>query len=100
MALAATLAAAPLVNGVAAALVLAPVAAALGARLGGELDPFLMAVALGASCNMLSGALALPLPVSGGWVGGPGRWRVGLPVTVAVFLVGLPMILLTWPVQP
>lgn len=91
---------APLVNGVAAALVLTPVALALAGRLGGEPDPFLMAVALGASCNMLSGALALPLPVAAGWTAGPGRWRVGLPVTAVVFLVGLPMILLIWPVQP
>lgn len=98
--LAAALAATPLVNGVAAALVLAPVAVALAERLGAGPDPLLMAVALGASCNMLSLALAPPLPVSGGWAGGPGRWRVGLPVTAAVFLVGLPIILLTWPVQP
>lgn len=98
--LALALALAPLVNAVAAALVLTPVALALAARLGGEPDPFLMAVALGASCNMLSSALALPLPVAAGWATGPGRWRVGLPVTAVVFLVGLPMILLIWPVQP
>ncbi len=98
--LAAALALAPLVNGVTAALVLTPVALALAGRLGGGPDPFLMAVALGASCNLLSGALALPLPVAAGWAAVPGRWRVGLPVTAVVFLVGLPMILLTWPVQP
>ncbi len=98
--LAAALAAAPLVNGVTAALVLAPVAVALAARLGAGPDPFLMAVALGASCNVLSGALPLPLPAAQGWGGGAERWRIGVPLTVLVFVVGLPMILLNWPVQP
>jgi di/tricarboxylate transporter len=98
--LAAALVAAPLVNGVAAALVLAPIAVAVAARLGAGPDPFLMAVALGASCNVLSGALPLPLPAAQGWDGGAGRWRIGVPLTVLVFAVGLPMILLNWPFQP
>jgi di/tricarboxylate transporter len=91
---------APLVNGVAAALVLAPIAVAVAARLGAGPDPFLMAVALGASCNVLSGALPLPLPAAQGWGGGAERWRIGVPLTVLVFAVGLPMILLNWPFQP
>jgi len=98
--LAAALVAAPLVNGVAAALVLAPIAVAVAARLGAGPDPFLMAVALGASCNVLSGALPLPLPAAQGWGGGAERWRIGVPLTVLVFAVGLPMILLNWPFQP
>ncbi len=96
--LAASLAAAPVVGGVAAALMLGPVAAALAGRMGAALDPFLMAVALGASCNMLSRALPLPLPAAQGWGGGAGSWRVGLPLTLLVFAVGL--LLLVWPLHP
>lgn len=98
--LAAALALAALVNGVAAVLVLAPAAVALAGRLGAGADPFLMAAAVGASCNFLSGALALALPEAQGWGRPAGAWRVGLPLTLLVFAVGLPMILLVWPVRP
>ena len=74
-------------------------AVALAGRLGAGADPFLMAVAVGASCNVLSGALAPALPEAQGW-GRAGAWRVDLPLTLLVFAVGLPVILLTWPVHP
>ena len=96
--LAASLAAASAFGGVPAALLLGPVAAALAARLGAALDPFLMAVALGASCPMRPSAL--PLPAAQGWDGGAGRWRIALPLAVLVFMAGLPLILLAWPPQP
>ena len=85
-------------GGVPAALLLGPVAAALAAPLGAALDPFLMAVALGASCPVRSSAL--PLPVAQGWDGGAGRWRIALPLAALVFMAGLPLILLAWPPQP
>ena len=94
--LAVALAAAPVVGGAVAALVLAPVAVALAP--GGAADPLLMAVALGASCSVLRGAL--PLPASLGWEAGHGGWRLGLPLTALAFAAGLPMILWAWPVQP
>ena len=51
--LVAALLAAPVVNGAVTALLLGPVAAGLAARLGVRADPFLMAVAVGASCDFL-----------------------------------------------
>ena len=93
-----SLAAATAVGGVPAALLLGPLAAACALRAGAAPDPFLMAVALGASCPLR--ASALPLAAAQGWDGGPGRWRIGLPLALLVILIGPPLILLAWPLQP
>ncbi len=95
--LAGALALAPLITGIAAALLLAPVAAGLAAPLGASVDPFLMALAAGASCNFLTQALA---PAPPGWGREPGAWRLGLPLTLLVFALGLPLVLLAWPLHP
>ena len=98
--LALALVSAPAVGGVATALVLGPLAAALAAHLHASVDPFLMAVAVGASCDFLRPSLAPPLPAAdhGEWE--REAWRIGLPLTVLVFVLGLPLILLAWPPGP
>ncbi len=91
----------PLLHHAAAVLVLGPVAAAVAHNLGLRSDPFLMAVALGCACDFLT-------PVghqNNTLVMGPGGyrfgdyWRLGLPLTVMMLLLGTPLILHTWPLH-
>lgn len=87
------------VNNAAAALVMAPIALSLAQGVEVSPDPFLMAVAVGASSSFLT-------PIghqSNTLAWGPGGYRfsdyarVGLPLGMVVVTVGLPMILLVWP---
>jgi di/tricarboxylate transporter len=91
----------PLLHHAAAVLVLGPVAAALATNLGLRPDAFLMAVALGCACDFLT-------PIghqNNTLVMGPGGyrfgdyWRLGLPLTLMVLLVGTPLILWKWPLR-
>lgn len=100
--LVATLAVTPVLNNAATVLLMGPIAAGYARKTGLSVDPFLMAVAIGASCDFLT-----PFGhQSNTLVYGPGGYRfgdyarLGLPLTLIVILVGLPMILLTWPLQP
>ncbi len=88
-----------LVNNAATALVMAPIAAGIAGQLGTNVDPFLMAVAVGASCAFLT-------PIghqSNTLVMGPGGyrfgdyWRMGLPLEILIVAIGVPMIMLVWP---
>ena len=91
----------PLLHHAAAVIVLGPVAAAVAANLGYRADPFLMAVALGCACDFLT-------PIghqNNTLVMGPGGyrfgdyWRLGLPLTLMVLVVGTPLILHAWPLK-
>lgn len=98
--LALALASAPMVGGVATALILAPLAIALAAQLHASVDPFLMAVAVGASCDFLRQSLAPALPAADHAEREHEAWRIGLPLTVLVLVLGVPLILLSWPPGP
>jgi di/tricarboxylate transporter len=87
------------INNAAAALLMAPIAYKLAGALDTAADPFLMAVAVSASCAFLT-------PIghqSNILVMGPGGyrfcdyWQVGLPLTVVVIVVAIPLILWVWP---
>jgi di/tricarboxylate transporter len=87
------------VNNAAAAVLMAPISITLAGEMGLSADPFLMAVAVGASCAFLT-------PVghqSNALVMGPGGyhfgdyWRLGLPLSIIVTLVAVPLILYFWP---
>ena len=87
------------VNNAAAAVLMAPIAISVAAGLQVSPDPFLMAVVVGASCDFLT-------PIghqSNTLVMGPGGykfgdyWRMGLPLSIIVTLVGVPLIMLFWP---
>jgi len=91
----------PLLHHAAAVIVMGPIAGALALKLGFNLDPFLMAVAVGASCDFLS-------PIghqNNTFVMGPGGyrftdyWRLGLPLSTLVVATGVPLILLVWPLH-
>lgn len=86
-------------NNTATAVVMAPVSISMSTQLGVNPDPFLMAVAVGASCAFLT-------PIghkNNALIMGPGGyafgdyWRMGLPLEVIVVLVAVPMILIVWP---
>ncbi|MBS9405081.1 SLC13 family permease [Halomonas sp. TRM85114] len=87
------------INNAAAALLMAPIAASLASGFNASPDPFLMAVAVSASCAFLT-------PIghqSNTLVMGPGGyrfgdyWKLGLPLSLVVLVVAVPMILLVWP---
>ena len=86
-------------NNTATAVIAAPIAVDVATRLGANPDPFLMAVAIAASCAFLT-------PIghkNNTLIMGPGGyhfgdyWRMGLPLEILIILVAIPMILLVWP---
>ncbi len=91
----------PFLHHAAAVLVFGPVAAAMAKALGFAPDPFLMAVALGASCDFLT-----PIGHQNNLlVMGPGGyrfgdyWRLGLPLSIIVAVFGTILILWWWPLH-
>ena len=87
------------VNNAATAAVMCPIAIGTADQLGASADPFLMAVAVGASCAFLT-----PIAHQNNTlILGPGGfrfgdyWQLGLPLEILVVAVGVPMILLVWP---
>ncbi|HRF08309.1 MAG TPA: SLC13 family permease [Xanthobacteraceae bacterium] len=97
--MAAAMAVTPFLNNAATVLVMGPIAAAFATKLGYRPDPFLMAVAIGAACDFLT-------PIghqSNTLVMGPGGyrfgdyWRLGLPLSILVLALGVPLIALFWP---
>ncbi|WFN35464.1 SLC13 family permease [Methanogenium sp. S4BF] len=88
-----------LVNNAASAVLMAPIALGIAYDLGASIDPFLMAVAIGASCAFLT-------PIghqSNTLVMGPGGylftdyWRMGAVLEVIIVIVSIPLLLLFWP---
>ncbi|MEL6219719.1 MAG: SLC13 family permease [Pseudomonadota bacterium] len=86
-------------NNVATCLIAAPIGVEIARSLEVSPDPFLMAVAVAASCAFLT-----PIGHKNNTIiMGPGGyrfgdyWRMGLPLEVLVLAVGLPGILLIWP---
>lgn len=91
----------PLLHHAATVLVLGPVAASLAGNLGFKPDPFLMAVALGASCDFLTPIghqnNTLVMGIAGYRFGD--FWRLGLPLSVVVVALGTPLIMWEWPLR-
>ncbi|MGI9308370.1 MAG: SLC13 family permease [Gammaproteobacteria bacterium] len=86
-------------NNTATAVIAAPIAVEIAARLGVNPDPFLMGVAVAASCAFLT-------PIghkNNTLIMGPGGyrfgdyWRMGLPLEIIIIAVAVPMILMVWP---
>ena len=87
------------INNAATAVLMAPIAKTMAVELGVCPDPFLMAVAVGASCAFLT-------PIghqSNTLVMGPAGyrfgdyWRMGLPLDIIVIVTAVPLILWRWP---
>jgi di/tricarboxylate transporter len=88
-----------LVNNAAAVVLMAPIGISVAHGMAASIDPFLMAITIGASCAFLT-------PIghqSNTLVMGPGGykfgdyWRMGLLLEVVVAVVAIPLILLYWP---
>ncbi len=88
-----------LMNNAATAAVMCPIAIGAAATLGVSADPYLMAVAVGASCAFLTpiGHQNNTLILGPGGFRFGDYWRLGLPVQLVVLAVAIPMILLVWP---
>jgi di/tricarboxylate transporter len=88
-----------LMNNAATAAVMCPIAISTALQLGASPDPFLMAVAVGASCAFLTpiGHQNNTLILGPGGFRFGDYWRLGLPLEILVVAVAIPMLLLVWP---
>jgi di/tricarboxylate transporter len=88
-----------LMNNAATAAVMCPIALGTAQQLGVSADPFLMAVALGASCAFLTpiGHQNNTLILGPGGFRFGDYWKMGLPLEVVVVGVGIPALLQVWP---
>jgi di/tricarboxylate transporter len=97
----AAMAVTPFLNNAATVLVMAPIASSFAKGLGYQADPFLMAVAIGAACDFLT-------PIGhqcNTLVMGPGGYRfgdyarLGAPLSLLVVVIGVPLIMIFWPLR-
>ncbi len=86
-------------NNTATTIIAAPVAISLAAGLEVSADPFLMAVAVSASCAFLTpiGHKNNTLILGPGGYRFGDYWRMGLPLELLIVAVGVPAILWAWP---
>ena len=87
-----------IVNNAATAVIMAPIAANLALQGGQPVEPFLMAVAVGASCAFLSpiGHQCNTLVMAPGNYKFGDYWRLGLPLECVIVAISIPMILFVW----
>jgi di/tricarboxylate transporter len=95
----AAMAVTPFLNNAATVLVVGPIAASFAKSLGYNPDPFLMAVAIGAACDFLTpiGHQCNTLVMGPGGYRFGDYWRLGLPLSIIVVVVGTALISLVWP---
>jgi di/tricarboxylate transporter len=88
-----------IMNNAATAVVMAPIATSIATGLNVSNDPFLMAVAVGASSAFLTpiGHQNNTLVMGPGGYAFGDYWRMGLPLEVLLVVLGVPTILLFWP---
>jgi len=86
-------------NNAATAAVLCPIALGISGTLGVNPDSFLMAVAIGASCAFLTpiGHQNNTLILGPGGFRFGDYWRLGLPLEVLIVALGVPLLLVVWP---
>jgi len=87
------------VNNAATAAAMCPIALGTAASLGVNADALLMAVAIGASCAFLTpiGHQNNTLILGPGGFRFGDYWRLGLPVSLLVCAISIPLLLLVWP---
>ncbi|TKR55037.1 SLC13 family permease [Allopusillimonas ginsengisoli] len=87
------------INNAATAAIMCPIAISSANQLNVSADPFLMAVAIGASAAFLTpiGHQNNTLILGPGGFRFGDYWRMGLPLEIVVTLIAIPMLLLVWP---
>ena len=87
-----------IINNAATAIIMAPIAANIASQLGAPVEPFLMAVAVGASCAFLSpiGHQCNTLVMAPGGYKFGDYWRLGLPLEIVIVAISVPMIMYVW----
>jgi di/tricarboxylate transporter len=95
----AAMAVTPFLNNAATVLVMAPIAATFATDLGFRPEAFLMAVAIGAGSDFLTpiGHQCNTLVMGPGGYRFGDYWRLGLPLSILVVIVSVPMLMLVWP---
>ena len=88
-----------IINNAATALIMAPISVGMAISMGLNMDPFLMAVAVGASCAFLTpiGHQCNALILGPGGYRFSDYWRMGLPLEIIIVAAGTPLILHFWP---
>jgi di/tricarboxylate transporter len=96
----AAMAVTPFLNNAATVLVMAPIAATFAGDLGLRPEAFLMAVAIGAGSDFLTpiGHQCNTLVMGPGGYRFGDYWRLGLPLSILVVLIAVPLLQLVWPV--
>ncbi|MAI17061.1 MAG: citrate transporter [Marinovum sp.] len=87
-----------IINNAATAIIMAPISANIASQLGAPVEPFLMAVAVGASCAFLSpiGHQCNTLVMAPGGYKFGDYWRLGLPLEIVIAAISVPMIMYVW----
>ncbi len=88
-----------LINNAATALIMAPICMGIAISMEVNPDPFLMAVAVGASCAFLTpiGHQCNALILGPGGYKFSDYWRMGLPLEILIIVIASPLILFFWP---
>ncbi len=91
----------PLVHHAASVIIMGPIASTVASGLGLHVDPFLMAVAIGANSDFLTpiGHQNNTLVLGPGGYRFNDYWRLGLPLSLTVVLTGTGLIALVWPLR-
>ena len=97
--MAVTMSLSDVLNNTATSIIAAPIAVDMAGRLGLNADPFLMAVAVAASCAFLTpiGHKNNTLILGPGGYAFGDYWRMGLPLEAIVIVAGVPAIMVFWP---
>ena len=94
----ATMCLSDVINNAATAVIMGPISVTIANQLGYPSEPFLMCVAIGASCAFLS-------PIGhqcNTLVMGPGNykfgdyWKLGLPLELLIIAISTPLLLIFW----
>ncbi len=88
-----------IINNAATALIMGPISVSIAVSMGLNIDPFLMSVAIGASCAFLTpiGHQCNALILGPGGYRFRDYWKLGLPLEILIVTIGTPTIIYFWP---
>ena len=88
-----------IINNAATALIMGPISVSIAVSMGLNIDPFLMSVAIGASCAFLTpiGHQCNALILGPGGYRFGDYWKLGLPLEILIVTIGTPTIIYFWP---